>query len=144
REVLLANFGETNASPGADGCGNCDNWLHPREAWDATEAARKALSCVYRSGQRFGAAHVVDILRGSDSEKIRQFGHDRLSTYGIGTDIDARSWRGVFRQLVAHGLLEVDAEGYGGLRLTAASRPVLRGEQQLLLRQVAPPRRERE
>ncbi|NLC60558.1 MAG: DNA helicase RecQ, partial [Gammaproteobacteria bacterium] len=144
REVLLANFGETYRSANATGCGNCDNCLHPPEAWDATVAAQKALSCVYRSGQRFGAAHVIDILRGADNEKIRQFGHDQLSTYGIGADIDARSWRGVFRQLVAHGLLEVDAEGYGGLRLTAASRPVLRGEQQLLLRKLAAPRRERE
>ena len=145
RQVLLANFGEEyQADGGVEGCGNCDNCLQPPEAWDGTEAARKALSCVYRSGQRFGAAHVIDILRGSDSEKIRQFGHDRLSTYGIGTDIDARSWRGVFRQLVAHGLLEVDAEGYGGLRLTAASRPVLRGEQPVLLRKVVAPRRERE
>src|SRR5690625_1864444 len=144
REVLLANFGETYRSANATGCGNCDNCLHPPEAWDATVAAQKALSCVYRSGQRFGAAHVIDILRGADNEKIRQFGHDQLSTYGIGADIAARSWRGVFRQPVAHGLLEVDAEGYGGLRLTAASRPVLRGEQQLLLRKLAAPRRERE
>ncbi|MFZ7096529.1 DNA helicase RecQ [Luteimonas dalianensis] len=146
REVLLANFGEDYApADGASaGCGNCDNCLQPPESWDATEAARKAMSAVYRSGQRFGAAHVIDILRGSENAKIQQFGHDRLSTYGIGSDIDARSWRGVFRQLVAHGLLEVDAEGYGGLRLTAASRPVLRGEQQVLLRKVAPPRRERE
>ena len=144
REVLLANFGEEYPAAGGNGCGNCDNCLQPPESWDATEAARKAMSAVYRSGQRFGAAHVIDILRGSENAKIQQFGHDRLSTYGIGSDIDARSWRGVFRQLVAHGLLEVDAEGYGGLRLTAASRPVLRGEQQVLLRKVAPPRRERE
>jgi len=144
REVLLANFGEHYRPAHSGSCGNCDNCLHPPEAWDATVVAQKALSCVYRSGQRFGAAHVIDILRGADNEKIRQFGHDQLSTYGIGADIDARSWRGVFRQLVAHGLLEVDAEGYGGLRLTAASRPVLRGEQQLLLRKLAPPRRERE
>ncbi|MEZ0469358.1 DNA helicase RecQ [Luteimonas salinilitoris] len=146
RQVLLANFGEEYApgESGADGaeraCGNCDNCLQPPEAWDATEAAQKALSCVYRSGQRFGAAHVIDILRGSDSEKIRQFGHDRLSTYGVGTDLDARTWRGVFRQLVAHGLLEVDAEGYGGLRLTETSRAVLKGRQPVMLRKVAAPR----
>ncbi|WP_407354175.1 DNA helicase RecQ [Luteimonas sp. R10] len=146
RQVLLANFGEEYApgNGGADGagraCGNCDNCLQPPEAWDATEAAQKALSCVYRSGQRFGAAHVIDILRGSDSEKIRQFGHDRLSTYGVGTDLDARTWRGVFRQLVAHGLLEVDAEGYGGLRLTEGSRAVLKGRQPVMLRKVAAPR----
>ena len=136
RQVLLANFDETFPQP----CGNCDNCLQPPEAWDATEAARKALSCVYRSGQRFGVAHLVDILRGSRGERIEQFGHDRLSTYGIGADLDARTWRGVFRQLVAHGLLEVDAEGYGGLRLTAASRPVLKGEQTVMLRRTTIPR----
>ncbi|QDH70823.1 DNA helicase RecQ [Marilutibacter alkalisoli] len=146
RQVLLSNFGEEylpveapQSSPcGASGsiCGNCDNCLQPPEAWDATEATQKALSCVYRSGQRFGAAHLIDILRGSDSEKIRQFGHDRLSTHGIGADLDAKTWRGVFRQLVAHGLLDVDAEGYGGLRLTAASRAVLKGEQTVMLRKI--------
>ncbi|MGY0560147.1 DNA helicase RecQ [Luteimonas sp. A277] len=140
RQVLLANFGEEYPEV----CGNCDNCLHPPEAWDATEAAQKALSCVYRSGQRFGAAHVIDVLRGSDNEKVRQFGHDRLSTHGIGADMDARSWRGVFRQLVAHGLLEVDGEGYGGLRLTAASRPVLTGGERVMLRRITPPRRERD
>lgn len=132
RQVLLGNFGETY--PGA--CGNCDNCLSPPEAWDATEAARMALSCVYRTGQRFGAAHLIDVLRGSDSERVRQFGHDRLSVHGVGTGLDARTWRGVFRQLVAHGLLEVDAEGHGGLHLTEASRSVLRGEQPVMLRRV--------
>src|SRR5690606_25130085 len=130
RQVLLDNFGE--ALPQA--CGNCDNCLAPPESWDGTEAARKALSCVYRTGQRFGAAHLIDVLRGGDTERIHQFGHDRLPVYGIGGDIDARAWRGVFRQLVALGLLEVDAEGHGGLRLAEASRPVLRGEQPVLLR----------
>jgi len=130
RQVLLDNFGE--ALPRA--CGNCDNCLSPPESWDGTEAARKALSCVYRTGQRFGAAHLIDVLRGADTERIHQFGHDRLAVYGVGTDLDARSWRGVFRQLVALGLLEVDAEGHGGLRLAEASRPVLRGEQPVLLR----------
>src|SRR5690606_4452131 len=123
---------------------SCDNCLQPPQSWDATEAAQKALSAVYRSGQRFGAAHVIDILRGADNEKIRQFGHDRLSTHGVGADLDARTWRGVIRQLVAHGLREVDAEGYGGLRLTAASRAVLKGEEQVMLRRIAAPRRERE
>src|SRR5690606_22329344 len=121
-------------------CGNCDNCLHPAATWDATEAARKALSCVYRSGQRYGVHHVIDVLRGSESEKIRQSGHDRLTTYGIGRDLDAGTWRSVFRQLVSSGLLEVDAEGYGSLRLTEASRAVLRGERRLLLRKEAPAR----
>src|SRR3546814_206644 len=123
RQVLLASFGEEYAAKGpGQPCGNCDNCLTPAETWDATVAAQKALSCVYRSGQRFGVAHLVDILRGADNERIRQFGHDRLSTFGVGDDLDARTWRGVFRQLVAAGLLDVDAEGYGGLRLTDASR----------------------
>ena len=140
RQVLLDNFGES--LPRA--CGNCDNCLSPPESWDGTEAARKALSCVYRTGQRFGAAHLIDVLRGADTERIHQFGHDRLAVYGIGTDLDARSWRGVFRQLVALGLLEVDAEGHGGLRLAEASRPVLRGEQPVLLRKDSMRRRGRE
>ncbi|MCD9098145.1 DNA helicase RecQ [Luteimonas fraxinea] len=135
RQVLLANFGEDYAAKGAgQPCGNCDNCLDPPAAWDATVPAQKALSCVYRSGQRFGAAHVIDILRGSESERIRQFGHDQLSTYGVGTDVDARVWKSVLRQLVAQGLLDVDAEGYGGLRLTEASRGVLKGETQVMLR----------
>ena len=135
RQVLLANFGEDYAAKGAgQPCGNCDNCLDPPAAWDATVPAQKALSCVYRSGQRFGAAHIIDILRGSESERIRQFGHDQLSTYGVGTDVDARVWKSVLRQLVAQGLLDVDAEGYGGLRLTQASRSVLKGETQVMLR----------
>src|SRR5690606_29480074 len=140
RQVLLAGFGEEyvpagvpEGSPGRV-CGNCDNCLEPAETWDGTEAAQKALSCAYRSGQRFGAAHLIDILRGSESEKIHQFGHDRLSTYGLGADLDARTWRAVFRQLVAAGLPEVDAEGFGSLRLTDASRGVLRGERTVQLR----------
>ena len=137
--MLLANFDEVLAEP----CGNCDTCLEPVDTWDATEAARKALSCVFRSGQRFGAAHLVDILRGADTERIAQFGHRQLSTYGIGQDLDARQWKGVFRQLVAMGLLEVDAEGFGALRLTAAARPVLRGEQSVLLRREQERKRDR-
>ncbi|MFN3311734.1 MAG: DNA helicase RecQ, partial [Thermomonas sp.] len=94
RQSLLAYFGESH--PGA--CGSCDNCLSPPRTWDATEAARKALSCVYRTGQRFGAAHVIDVLRGADTAKVRQFGHAALSTYGIGRELDAAQWRGVFRQ----------------------------------------------
>ncbi len=134
RQVLLAGFGETY--PHA--CGNCDNCLQPADSWDATQAARKALSCVYRTGQRFGVVHLIEVLRGSESERIRQFGHDKLSTYGIGTDLDVKAWRGVFRQLVAAGLLEVDSEGFGGLRLTDASRAVLTGTQTVILRKELP------
>jgi ATP-dependent DNA helicase RecQ len=133
RQHLLASFGEAHSGS----CGHCDNCLSPPQTWDATEAARKALSCVYRTGQRFGAGHVIDVLRGSDGERIRQFGHDQLSTFGIGTELDARAWRSVFRQLVALGLLEVDVEGYGALRFTAASRAVLTGTQPVHLRREA-------
>ncbi|MFT4196549.1 MAG: DNA helicase RecQ [Pseudoxanthomonas sp.] len=139
RQVLLASFGETYPGP----CGNCDNCLAPPQGWDATEAVRKLMSAVYRSGQRFGAAHVIDILRGADTDKIRQFGHERLSTFGIGADLDANAWRGIVRQVVASGLLEVDAQGYGALRLTAASKPVLQGAQSVLLRRDAAGRRKR-
>ncbi|WP_066094433.1 DNA helicase RecQ [Xanthomonas massiliensis] len=134
RQVLLAGFGETY--PHA--CGNCDNCLTPAAAWDATVPAQKALSCVYRSGQRFGVNHLIEILRGSESEKVRQFGHDRLSTWGIGRDLTTATWRGVFRQLVAGGLLAVDAEGHGSLRLTDGSREVLKGRRQIMLRREAP------
>ena len=141
RQALLAAFGEEYVGKGEAGgnrsgmCGNCDNCLQPVRTWDATEAARKALSCVYRSGQRFGAAHLIDVLRGADTDKVRQFRHHELSTYGIGAELDATTWRSVFRQLVVAGLLEVDAEGHGSLRLGQAARPVLRGERQLQLRE---------
>ncbi|MDE2408553.1 MAG: DNA helicase RecQ [Xanthomonadaceae bacterium] len=134
RQILLAYFGE----PHAGACGNCDNCLHPPQTWDATEAARKALSCVYRTGQRFGAAHVIDVLRGADNAKVRQFGHQAVSTYGIGKDLDARQWRGVFRQLLAAGLLDTDFESHGALRLTADATPLLRGERSLHLRKDLP------
>ena len=135
RQTLLAYFGETLAEP----CGNCDNCLEPPASWDATEAAQQALSCVYRTGQRFGVTYVVDVLRGKDDERIRRFGHDRLSTFGIGADLDAGQWRSVVRQLVARRLLSVDVEKYGSLRLTAAARPVLRGEATVELRRDALP-----
>ncbi len=139
RQVLLASFAESYPQP----CGNCDNCLEPAETWDATVAAQKALSCVYRSEQRYGVAYLIDVLRGVGNERILQAGHQRLSTFGIGSDLDARQWKGVFRQLVAMGLLQVDVEGHGSLRLTDASRPVLRGEQQVFLRREAARRRDR-
>lgn len=130
RQMLLASFGETYPQP----CGNCDNCLTPDIAWDASVLSQKALSCVYRTGQRFGAGHLIDILRGSKSEKVLQLGHDQLSTYGIGRNVNERSWRSVFRQLIAASLLEVDNEGHGGLRLTETSRAVLKGERQVMMR----------
>jgi ATP-dependent DNA helicase RecQ len=130
RQTLLRYFGDHVEQP----CGNCDCCLVPPETWDATEFVRMALSCVYRSGQRFGANHVIDVLRGGDTEKIRQFNHQQLSTYGIGLQLSADEWRSIFRQLVARGFLDVDPSGYGSLRLTEMCRSVLRGEQTLALR----------
>ncbi len=130
RQSLLNYFDEQMEQP----CGNCDNCLEPAESWDATEAAQKALSCVHRTGQRFGVNYLVDVLLGKENERIRQFGHDALSTYGIGQDMSIEQWRNLFRQLVSNGFLNVDVEGYGGLRLSEKCRPVLRGEQQLTLR----------
>ena len=130
RQALLGWFGEAHGGA----CGNCDNCLDPPRSWDGTQAARKALSCVYRTGQRFGAGHVIDVLRGVATDKVKQWGHERLSTWSIGSDLDERQWRGVFRQLVAGGLLEADVEHHGALRLTTLSGPVLRGEVELRFR----------
>jgi ATP-dependent DNA helicase RecQ len=137
RQLLLGAFGETYPGP----CGHCDNCLTPPQTWDATVPAQKALSAVYRSGQRFGSGHVIDILRGVASERMQSLGHDRLTTFGVGTDLDDRQWRSVFRQLLAAGLLEADAEGYGTLRLTAASRAVLGGTRSVQLREDVRPQR---
>jgi ATP-dependent DNA helicase RecQ len=137
RQVMLDYFGESLSEP----CGNCDNCLQPPETWDATEAARKALSCVYRTGQRFGAGHVIDVLLGKDTERVRSLRHDRLSTYDIGAELELKQWRAVFRQLVARGFLSVDAQGYGSLRLTPSSRALLRGEERIELRRDARPLR---
>lgn len=129
RVVLLNYFGE-EAVP----CGNCDVCLDPPQVWDGTVAAQKALSAALRSGQRFGAGHLIDILRGKATEKVKQFGHDSLPTFGVGADMDDTGWRSVFRQLLAGGLLEADAQAYGALKLTAEARPVLKGESSLTLR----------
>ena len=137
RQTLLAYFGETLP----ERCGNCDNCLTPVASWDATEACQKALSCVHRTGQRFGAGYLIDVLRGLGNERIQSFGHDQIPTHGVGADIDPYRWRSVFRQLVARGLLSVDMEGYGSLRLTEASWPVLRGEEEVLMRQDVRPAR---
>ncbi|GAA0704983.1 DNA helicase RecQ [Dyella marensis] len=136
RVRLLGAFGETYAGP----CGNCDNCLEPPKTWDATVPAQKALSAVYRSGQRFGSGHVIDILRGVDSERMSQLRHDHLSTFGIGADMDEKQWRSVFRQLLAAGLLEAEGE-YGTLRLTRSSREVLTGNREVLLREDTRPER---
>ena len=140
RQVLLSYFDEVMETP----CGNCDTCLQPIDAWDGTEAARKALSCVYRTGQRFGVNYLIDVLLGKSNDRMRRFRHDAVSTFGIGTELDNRQWRSVFRQLVAGGFLGVDMDGHGGLHLTTASRGVLRGETTLLLRRdLAPEKRRR-
>ena len=131
RRPLLAYFGDEYPEP----CGNCDNCLAPPESWDGTEAAQKLMSAVYRTGQRFGAAHVVDVLLGKDTDKVRQHGHDKLSVYGIGTDLSMATWRSVVRQLVVQGYLRSDQRRYGALVLTDKSRAVLRGEITLQLRE---------
>ncbi len=130
RQVILSYFGEENTKP----CGNCDTCLEPVDTWDATDASRKALSAVYRTGQRFGPAHIIEVLMGRKTEKIRQNSHDDLSVYGIGKDIAQPQWRSVFRQLLAMGYLQVDVEGHGGIYLTEESRPVLRGEKVVEMR----------
>jgi ATP-dependent DNA helicase RecQ len=132
RQALLRYFDDVMAEP----CGNCDTCLEPPETWDATAAAQKALSCVHRTGQRFGVSYLVDVLLGKDDERIQRFGHDTVSTYGIGKEHSQNEWRDLYRQLIARGLLAVDIEGHGGLRLAEVSRPVLRGEEQLLLRKL--------
>ena len=130
RKVLLSYFADEAPSQ----CGNCDNCQLPPVTWDATEAAQKVLSCVYRTGQRFGVVHVMDVLQGKENEKVLQHGHQKLSTFGIGRDIHEAQWRSVIRQLVVRGFLRVDLEGYSALQLTDLCRPVLKGEQLLHLR----------
>jgi ATP-dependent DNA helicase RecQ len=134
RVRLLEYFGEPSHS-----CGNCDNCLSPPQVWDGTDAARKLLSTIYRvqqmSGISFGAGHVMDILRGKKTDKVAQFGHEQVSTFGIGGEFSEAQLRGVLRQLIAIGALSVDAEAFNTLRLTEGSRAVLKGERQVLLRE---------
>jgi ATP-dependent DNA helicase RecQ len=135
RQALLAYFDDPLPEP----CGNCDTCLDPPQTWDATKSAQKALSCVHRTGQRFGVNYLVDVLRGKADERIQRFGHDQLTTFGIGKDQSQQEWRGIFRQLIARGLLAVDLEGHGSLKLTDDCRQVLRGEERLLLRRTTKP-----
>ncbi|MEQ8378279.1 DNA helicase RecQ [Parvibaculum sp.] len=125
RQALLAHFGEQHEG----GCGNCDACLNPAEMWDGTEAARKALSAIYRTGQRFGAGHLIDILRGNRTEKVERSRHDDLPTFGVGRDIDQKGWQSVFRQLAARGIISIDHTAYGALKLEESARPVLQGQQ---------------
>ncbi|MBI4237586.1 MAG: DNA helicase RecQ [Deltaproteobacteria bacterium] len=130
RQQVLTYFGESHAG----GCGRCDNCTDPPATWDGTQAAQMALSCVYRTGQRFGAAYVIDVLVGADTPRIKALHHEQLSTFGIGKHLSAMEWNTIFRQLIAAGLLRVDHEKFGGLQLTAESRPVLRGERSIAFR----------
>jgi ATP-dependent DNA helicase RecQ len=130
RQVLLSYFGENDHAP----CGNCDTCLEPVPVWDGTEAARKAISAVYRSGQSFGVNHVVDTLLGKPNDKTERFQHQRLSTWGIGKDLDRNQWRSVFRQLVARGFLGVNVDQHGVLHLTDRCRPLLKGDERIQLR----------
>ncbi len=140
RQRLLAYFGE--GKPAGYRCGNCDNCLSPPQRWDATEAARKALSCIYRfrqhSGIGYGAGHLIDVLRGKSTDKTRERGHEKLSTFGIGADLSEAQWRGVIRQLIALGHLASEGE-YNTLALTDSARAVLRGEVQIELREAREP-----
>jgi len=130
RQALLGYFGEALDGP----CGNCDTCLNPVDTWDGTEAAKMALSVAYRTGQRFGANHLIDVLRGAENERILQWDHHRLPIHGVGSELDANQWRSVFRQLVARGYFSVDVEGFGSLRLEEKCRPLLRGEESIDLR----------
>jgi ATP-dependent DNA helicase RecQ len=132
RSRLLGYFGET---AGAAACGNCDNCLSPPRIRDGKIVAQKLLSCVYRTGQRFGAMHVIDVLIGRLTDRVKQFGHDKLSVFGVGRELNEKQWRAVLRQLVAMGHLRADSEAFGALRLNDSARGVLRGETEVMLRE---------
>lgn len=132
RQTLLEYFDEQLEQP----CGHCDTCLEPPPTWDATEAARKALSCVYRTGQRFGVNYLIDVLMGKPNERILRNRHDQISTWNIGAELSVNQWRGLFRQLLVYAYLESDIDQYGGLRLTPRAKPLLRGEENLMLREL--------
>ena len=138
RVRLLSYFGEHSES-----CGNCDTCLEPPQTWDATDASRKALSAMYRTGQRFGALHLIDVLRGKTGERVIRWGHDKLNVFGVGADLNEPGWRNVFRQLIALGFVQVDHGAHGALKLANTSRPVLKGERQVEMRRVVEKSRNR-
>src|SRR5450432_2913658 len=135
RARLLGYFGE---DPKADKCGNCDNCLSPPRLRDGKVIAQKLLSCAYRTGQRFGAMHLIDVLIGRLTERVKQFGHDKLSVFGIGRELNEKQWRAVIRQLVALDHLQPDTEAFGALKLTDTARGVLKGETEVMLREETP------
>ena len=132
RQVLLDYFGEQR-----EPCGNCDVCADPPQLWDGTQAAQKALSAIFRTGMRFGVSHLTDILRGKASDKVKQWHHDQLPTFGVGADLDEHAWKSVFRQLAAAGLVHVDMAEHGALQLTEAAREVLKGRRAVPLRRPA-------
>ena len=136
---MLSYFGEAVGTVTA--CGNCDVCLNPPQVWDATIEVQKALSCAYRTGQNFGAGHLIDVLRGHLTERVKEWHHSTISTFGIGKDLQEKTWRAIFRQIVALGLLTTDSEGHGALHLTEASRAVLKGQQTVYLRLQTTPER---
>ena len=140
RQVLLAYFGETASEP----CGNCDNCLNPPATVDGTEPARKALSAIYRTGERFGVGYVIEVLRGGTADpRVAKNSHDKLTTFGIGKEFGDQEWRGLFRQLTVQGFIMVDMERHGAIRLTEACRPLLRGEAAFSMRKDARPAMEK-
>jgi ATP-dependent DNA helicase RecQ len=140
RTRLLGYFGE---APGPAKCGNCDNCLSPPTVRDGKVIAQKLLSCAYRTGQRFGAMHLIDVLIGRMTERVKQFGHDRISVFGIGRELNEKQWRAVLRQLVTMGHLRPDSEAFGALKLTETARGVLKGETEVMLREEIPGSRNR-
>jgi ATP-dependent DNA helicase RecQ len=134
RKAILAHFGESHAGQ----CGNCDTCRNPVETWDGTEAAIKALAAVYRTGERFGAAHVIDVLMGSVNEKTERFGHTEMPVFGAGKDIAPRIWQSIFRQLLASGLISVDHAAFGALKLEEEARAVFRHEREVFFRKDRP------
>ncbi|MCK5878047.1 MAG: helix-turn-helix domain-containing protein, partial [Candidatus Marithrix sp.] len=130
RQILLNYFGEHLP----DSCGNCDTCVEPVATWDGTEVVQKAMSCIYRTKQIFGVQYLIDVLLGKETTRIIKFRHNKVTTFGIGKELSNDQWQSVFRQLIARGLVTVDIEGHGSLRLTESSRPVLRGEEQVFLR----------
>jgi ATP-dependent DNA helicase RecQ len=132
RQHLLRYFDED----APERCDNCDGCLAPAKTWDATTAVQKALSCIFRTEQRFGVNYLIDVLTGTLTDRIRQFGHDRVSTFGIGKELNTNQWRSVFRQVIAYGYVAVDTERFGALYLTPECRPILKGQQSVELREL--------
>ncbi len=134
RQAILKHFGEEHAGA----CGNCDTCLSPVDSWDATDAVVKAMAAIYRTGQRFGAAHVIDVLMGKPTEKVLRFGHETQAVFGQGKNIESKAWQSILRQITASGLVNVDQERHGALVLSETARPVFRGEQKIVLRKDRP------